>query len=220
MTDERTDFALPSWLANDGDIYQAVMRQGNFIANAIFSVLERHLQLPSGAITSLHRLTDRSSDFLRILRYRGFKSEKPQRTLGLPAHTDAVSIAMLFTWLGGLQVLRPDVDAAAEAEDSWRWVKPLPGYAIVNLGDAMQILTNKVLKSGMHRVVKAPGEQAAYDKYSVLVVSRPADNTPMKAFKSPVIPNNMPEQAITEVMTCKQWGNDKVKAFVEVMTKG
>jgi len=196
------------------------MRQGNFIANAIFGILERQLQLLPGTITSLHQLTDRASDFLRILRYRGFESGKPYSRLGLPAHRDAVSIAMLFTWLGGLQILKPDTDAETEGEDGWRWVKPLPGYAIVNLGDAMQLLTNNVLKSGVHRVVKAPGEQAIYDKYSVLVVSRPADKTPMKAFKSPSIPNDAPEPANAEIMTCEQWGNDKVKAFVEVIIKG
>jgi hypothetical protein len=165
-------------------------------------------------------MTDRSSDFLRILRYRGSESGKPHSRLGLPAHRDAVSIAILFTWLGGLQILKADTDAETEGEDGWRWVKPLPGYAIVNLGDAMQILTNNILKSGMHRVVQAPGEQAVFDKYSVLVASRPADKTPMKAFKSPLIPNDTLGPANAEIMTCEQWGNDKVKAFVEVMIKG
>lgn len=105
------------------------------------------------------------------------------------------------------------------AEDDWLWVKPMPGCAIVNLGDAMEILTNKVLKSGLHRVVKAPGAQAPHDKYSVLLGARPNNQALMKAFKSTIIPEDTPEQARAEVLTSEQWGSSKIKSLQDLTAK-
>lgn len=190
------------------------MESGNLIANIILSVLEQELQLVPGAFTSLHRLKDPSSDFLRILRYPG---SRPGTTdnLSFPAHKDAVSVALLFTWLGGLQIPRqgaPLTGPNQVAEEDWRWVKPLPGMAIVNLGDAMEIFTNNVLKSGLHRVVKAPELQAPFDKYSVLIVARPYEKALMKAFESPAIPVDASlKQDQGEILTSEEWGTAKVK---------
>lgn len=150
---------------------------------------------------------------------------KDGKTLEKPrffAHRDIVSIAMLFTWVGGLQIPKENAEMIGpdlEAEDSWRWVEPLPGHAIVNLGDAMQIFTNSKLKSGKHRVVTAPGNHAQVDRCCVLVSTRPSHETLMKAFKSPVIPEDTPEQAKAEVMTSKQWGDNCVKVFIDEKVK-
>ena len=221
FSSEPNDFELPPYLAPYEENFKDAMRSGNVIANIVLGVLERELQLPSGAFTSLHRLNDPSSDFLRILRYPG-TNEQTVDQLSFPAHKDAVSVAILFTWLGGLQI--PKVGAKVighnqVAEEDWRWVKPLPGYAIINLGDAMEIFTNSVLKSGLHRVVKAPGAQAPHDKYSVLVAARPRLDTPMKSFRSPNIPQDTPKQANAEVVTSDQWGTAKVKGVQALLKK-
>ena len=197
------------------------MTSGNLIANVILGVLERELKLASGTFTSLHRLTDPSSDFLRILRYPGSKPETVDH-LSFPAHKDAVSVALLFTWLGGLQIPKKNAKMISHnqvAEEDWRWVKPMPGTAIVNLGDAMEVFTNKVLKSGLHRVVKAPGSQAPYDKYSVLIAARPNNQALMKAFKSPMIPEDTREQAQATVLTSEEWGTAKIQAVNAYLIK-
>ena len=198
------------------------MRDGNTVANIILGVLERELEVATGSLTSLHRMTDRSSDFLRVLRYPKFVLGKSLNRPGFPPHRDAVSVAILFTWLGGLQIPMASADVVGqdkETEEDWRWVKPLRGHAIVNLGDAMQILTNNVLKSGKHRVMKAPGSQAGFDRYSVLLGVRPANATPMTAFKSPKIPAYTPEQAKAEVINAQQWGTNSVRKVLSVMEK-
>ncbi len=198
------------------------MRDGNTVANIIMGALERELQLPTGTLTSLHRTTARSSDFLRVLRYPKFVPGKSLNRPGFPPHRDAVSVAILFTWLGGLQIPMPNaemIDKDTETEESWRWVKPLPGHAIVNLGDALQILSNNVLKSGKHRVVKAPGPQAGFDRYSVLLGTRPANDTPMTALKSPRIPAYTPEQAKAKLVDAQQWGANSVRKVLSVMEK-
>ena len=69
-------FELPHWLAPYDDDFCGAIREGNNIANIIFGILEQQLQLLPGSLTSLHRLTDPSNDFLRILRYPGLKPGK------------------------------------------------------------------------------------------------------------------------------------------------
>lgn len=55
----------------------------------------------------------------------------------------------------------------------WKYVKPQPGCAVINLGDAIVKLVGDRLYSGVHRVVGPPGEQAKYPRHSVVYFSRP-----------------------------------------------
>jgi isopenicillin N synthase-like dioxygenase len=216
-------FELPSWLAAHEERFKNAMRSGNIVANVILSILEGKLELPHGTLTNLHNLTDSSGDFIRVLRYPGTDSGAEIDPLRFPAHRDAVSIAILFTWLGGLQVV--DSEAAntqnpfAVPETSWRWIKPVPGTAVVNLGDAMEVFTNKLLKSGLHRVIKAPSLQRTHDKYSVLIVARPEDSTPMRSFRSPVIPEDTEEQENAPIYSSIEWGHNKIKALQDFIDK-
>ncbi|KAF9888980.1 hypothetical protein FE257_008150 [Aspergillus nanangensis] len=218
-------FEPPAWLSQHMNSFQRAMVSGNRVANTILSVLEQNLQLSAGSFTDLHRLTDSSGDFLRVLRYPAAEADdgKPDNAR-FPAHKDAVSIAMLFTWVGGLQIADPEAVHQAQGgpvpEESWRWVQPLPGHAIVNLGEAMEIFSNQVLRSGLHRVVKAPGPQVAHDKYSVLLVVRPRDDTLMQSFQSPVIPQEEGEKhRESEVMTSIEWGNSKIRRLQDHIDK-
>jgi isopenicillin N synthase-like dioxygenase len=222
LTDEKVDFELPPWLAPYAEEFKWTLQSGNMVANVVLSVLEKELKLPVGAFTDMHRLHDQSSDFLRVLRYPGAKPGKSD-PLGFPPHKDATSVSILFTWLGGLQITKKDADAAqgAEAEENWLWVKPMPGCAIVNLGDAMEVFTNQVLKSGKHRVVKAPGAQKPFDKYSVLIGTRPKNDVLMQPLESPLIPKAEKTEngSAPKVMTSKEWGTMKVRMVGEAMAK-
>ena len=199
------------------------MRDGNTISNIVLGILEKQLKLDPGTMTDCHRLEDPSHSFLRILRYPGLKAGISLDRPRFFAHRDIVTLAILFTWVGGFQIPMENAEMIGpdlETEESWRWVQPLDGLALVNLGDAMPIFTNNRLKSGKHRVFTAPGEQARLDRCSVLVSTRPANKTPMKTFKSPLIPETVSEQATAEVKTSKQWGDDCVKTFIAVELKG
>lgn len=44
-------------------------------------------------------------------------------------------------------------------EGGWCYVRPLPGHAIVNLGDALVKFSKGGVRSSVHRVVKPPGRQ-------------------------------------------------------------
>jgi isopenicillin N synthase-like dioxygenase len=215
---------LPDWLSPHKEVFKRAMRSGNKIANIVFNALEVGLQVPPGSISNAHRIEDPSDDFLRLLRYPGVQPGQPRDDLGFPAHKDFTSLGILFTWLGGLQL---PVSATAPTltegtmtgplditEDSWRWVKPVPGTAILNIGDALEVLSNKVLTSGLHRVVRAPGMQAPHDRYSVLIGTRAANSFPMKPLQSPLIPTVVdPSNVEIAKMTSGEWGTHKIGSF-------
>ncbi|KAB8228277.1 2-oxoglutarate-dependent dioxygenase [Aspergillus alliaceus] len=215
---------LPDWLSPHQELFQRTMRSGNKIANIVLAALEVGLQVPPGALTDAHHIQDPSDDFLRLLRYPGLQPDQPRDDLRFPAHKDFTSLGILFTWLGGLQLpasaAAPSITSGTMTgpldiiEDSWRWVKPVPGTAIVNVGNALEILTNKALTSGLHRVVRAPGEQVPFDRYSVLIGTRPANNFSMKPLQSPQIsPVLDPSAAEIAKMTSGQWGTHNIGSF-------
>ncbi|EHK97192.1 hypothetical protein M7I_7076 [Glarea lozoyensis 74030] len=119
FSNEPLGFELPPWLAPHEERFKNAMSSGNIVANVILSILEGKLELPPGALTNIHKLTDSSGDFIRVLRYPGTDLGAEIDPLRFPPHRDAVSIAILFTWLGGLQIT--DEEAAfAVPESSWR----------------------------------------------------------------------------------------------------
>ena len=102
-----------------------------------------------------------------------------------------------------------------ETDDTWYYLPPLPTYVIMSLRDAMQVLTNGVLRSGWHRVISPLGNQAKHDRYSVLLTARPEEDTPMRRFESSMIP--MGEQPEGKVLTAKEWGVQQVLKLVHDM---
>ena len=138
------------------------------VIKVILSHLESHLDLPPGTLTSLQPQTKISGTTVRLLRYMPQPVE--DRRTSLLGHTDIGSVTLLFNVLGGLQVLPAGLD---NIEENWRYVRPQPGCAIVNLGDAMVQWSAGVLRSNLHRVTYAPGEQAGTPRYSVACLTRP-----------------------------------------------
>lgn len=171
------------------------MKSAHGIISLILSNLNTHLELPPNTLSNLHRLHKTSGDQVRLIKAPPQPMDDRQLTLG--EHTDFGSITLLFNRLGGLQVLPPGKDA------EWCYVQPLPGHAIVNLGDAMAVFTNGLLRSNIHRVVSPPGEQADSTRYSVVYFSRPENEVPMKVLEGSIkIPSG---DAQGEVMSAKDW---------------
>ncbi|KIX92303.1 uncharacterized protein Z520_12049 [Fonsecaea multimorphosa CBS 102226] len=124
---------------------------------------------------NLNRFEESSGDHIRLTLK---PPSDPAKTdiLGLPSHTDFGSVTILFNWLGGLQIESRTPGRVGE----WEYVKPLPGKAIINLGDAMVHFSNGSLKSAKHRVVPSPGAQAGMERISVVYFVRPTHHSPMK----------------------------------------
>lgn len=69
----------------------------------------------------------------------------PLVTVGLNPHTDIDTLTVLLQdQTGGLQVLK---------EDRWVDVKTLPDSLVVNVGEALQVISNGRYKSVLHRVI-------------------------------------------------------------------
>ena len=82
------------------------------------------------------------------------------------AHTDVGSLTLLFSHQSGLQVLRPGTD-------QWVDIRPVPGYAIVNIGDSLRHMSGRVFKSCLHRVVPTCPDIGGNERLSVIYFLRP-----------------------------------------------
>lgn len=140
--------------------------------------LEKNLQLPPGTLANLHRITERSGDHVRF-NQAGIQPFTEKHALA-GEHTDFGTLTILFNWLGGLQIRIPDTK-------DWVYVKPVPGSAVVNLGDALVKFTAGILRSNIHRVVPPPGEQAGLTRNSLVYFSRPEDSVVLRRLKGGLI---------------------------------
>ncbi|KAI0923895.1 hypothetical protein AcV5_009309 [Taiwanofungus camphoratus] len=98
------------------------------------------------------------------------------RTMAHQDYADQCFKSVLHNRLGGLQVLAPGTD-------NWQYVKPLPGHAICNVGDALNIFSASIMRSNMHRVVPPPKEQCEYERYSLAFFTRPHNTVILRALK-------------------------------------
>lgn len=178
-----------------------------FILNAhrivliVLDLLNEHLQLPPSTLANMHRIDHHSGDQIRLTRSPPQPKDdtKGNKAPRLAGHTDFGSVTVLFNRLGGLQVLPPGQDA------DWKWVKPLPDHCIINLGDSLVKFTNGLLRSNIHRVSSAPGDQADVERLSLVYFSRPEDDVLLKRLQdSPVVPP-LPEGVVEENITSKDW---------------
>ena len=161
----------------------------------IFTSLSKSLLLSAGhALQDYHRPDLPSPDILRLLRYH---AQRPEQH-GNPhaAHTDMGSLSFVFSHEPGLQIIEP-------GSNTWSFVAPKPGCAVVNLGDAVSMLTNGLLHSCLHRVGPLPG-RAMPERYSIAYLVRPEDRTVLSPMESPLIPRTH-KTGVESVMTAKQW---------------
>lgn len=140
----------------------------------------------------MHRLSRGSGDHVRFTCAQPPSSAAQEKTT-LGAHTDLGSVTVLFNRQGGLQVLLPErtspehpgnASSPVDARDcetvleegrarTWAWVRPLPGHAIINLGDALVKFSSGVLRSNVHRVAAPPGAQRGCVRNSLVYFVRP-----------------------------------------------
>ena len=176
---------MPDAMTQHEQLLERFIRGSHTIVQLILSRLNSRLGLPRRKLEELHALEKASGDQVRFVRSPPQQIDDRQAALG--AHTDFGSVTVLFNRLGGLQVLPPPRGSLgndvrpAEGKQEWLYVKPLPGHAIINLGDAMVKFTGGVLRSNLHRVVNPPGEeQGSLTRTSLVYFARPRDEVVLK----------------------------------------
>ena len=127
-------------------------------------------------------------------------------------HTDNGSLTILFNILGGLQILPTGQD---NSPSNWRWVRPEAGCAIVNIGDSLVQWTGGVLRSGFHRVLYAPGDQAPCERYSFGYFLKPAQGASMRRIQEGDVIPTLEEGDDEEMPHYIDWHSKKTKGIME-----
>lgn len=176
----------PAPIDSRSDLLRSYFQHGHYALRQICRALATQLQLPADTFWDLQAPTQPSGTMLRLIRYEPSLTPADMRT-GLLPHTDFGSITLLANVTGGLQVLDPRFQP--EDERGWQWVRPRPSCLIVNMGDAMVEWTGGVLRSNMHRVNYAPGEQRRVARYSAAILTRPHKQALMQRLRGGLIPS-------------------------------
>jgi isopenicillin N synthase-like dioxygenase len=163
-----------------------------------------HLGIPPSVLQKIHAQSLASGDHIRIVKAPP-QPNRPPATASMGAHTDFGSLTLLINRVGGLQVLPPGTS-------EWVYVRPLPGHAIINLGDALVKFTNGLLKSNIHRVVAPPGAQATETRYSLVYFMRPGNDVVLRRLDGSHIIPELEEGVVEEDVKSVDWIRDKAFA--------
>jgi isopenicillin N synthase-like dioxygenase len=162
---------LPEFQSVALEVYQQLERTGVQMLRAI----ALYLQLPEDYFDQKVR---HGNSILRPIHY--FPIENPD---AVPAdavraaeHGDINLITLLMgASADGLQVLRRD--------GKWIPITALPEQLAVNVGDMLERLTNKKLKSTIHRVVNPPRGQMNKPRYSIPFFMHPRSEMSLAALQ-------------------------------------
>ncbi|KAI9755690.1 MAG: hypothetical protein M4579_004188 [Chaenotheca gracillima] len=206
----------PDVLTSNKSVLTRYATTAHGLTTLILSHISTHLGLPASSdsyLPSFHRINRASGDQIRFLRAPPPPAPRKEDEVSgatakgdaaLGAHTDFGSVTILFNRLGGLQVLMPESASTGSGSGGdtadWRYVRPLPGHAIVNLGDALVKFSRGALRSNVHRVAAAPGLQKEHTKYSLVYFARPEEDIILR----PLVGEDQPGEKEVE-MTSKEW---------------
>jgi isopenicillin N synthase-like dioxygenase len=168
---------LPDLVHSHLPLFKSFLNHGQKIVSTINTVLATQLGLPPNTFSSLQSPTKPSGTIVRLIKAYASPETKDLRT-SMIHHTDFGTITLLANVLGGLQILSPG--KTATDKDAWIYVRPKPGCLIVNLGDAMVQWSGGLLRSNVHRINFAPGQQRFADRYSLAILVRPERDASMR----------------------------------------
>ncbi|KXH27601.1 hypothetical protein CSAL01_00768 [Colletotrichum salicis] len=141
------------------------------------------LEIPEEHLLSTHAsVTQSCSEYLRYLLYnpRPTESGTQYRDLWLGGHTDLGSFTIRFSQpVASLQLRLPSGD--------WKWVRHIPGTLIVNVGEALEMLTGGLFRATVHRVVKPPSDQERAKRLGIIYFARPMDEQRLQPLDSPLL---------------------------------
>lgn len=194
----------PATVENSRQDLRQFFIHSNRIVNIVFNHLDTHLGLQPGTLTNFSSLSKPSGTGLRMLKTQPNPTFKEHR-VRLAGHTDIGVITLLFNVLGGLQI----IPAGQPNElSNWRYIKPEPGCASVNLGDTLIKWTSGVLRSGLHRVVAPPGEQQWEARYSLAYQVKAEDGATMRQLNGRQIPE-LGEGEKNNDMNVNEWAAER-----------
>jgi isopenicillin N synthase-like dioxygenase len=174
------------------DVYRALEKTGTYMLRAI----ALYLNLPEKYFDDKIK---HGNSILRPIHYFPIAdpSSVPDDAVRAAEHGDINLITLLMgASADGLQVLRRD--------GKWIPITALPDQLVVNVGDMLERLTNKKLKSTIHRVVNPPREVMNVPRYSIPFFMHPRSEMSLAALDSCVDQSNP-----------KQWSDITAGEFLD-----
>ncbi len=160
---------LPEFEAIALEVYKRLEKTGVQMLKAI----ALYLNLPEDYFD---QKVKHGNSILRPIHYFPIKNPDavPSDAVRAAEHGDINLITLLMgASADGLQVLRRD--------GKWIPITALPEQLVVNVGDMLERLTNKKLKSTIHRVVNPPRDQMNKPRYSIPFFMHPRSEMSLAA---------------------------------------
>lgn len=165
---------IPEFRAIATEVYQRLEKTGVQMLKA----LALYLNLPEDYFDAKVR---HGNSILRAIHYYPIEDPDsvPADAVRAAEHGDINLITLLMgASADGLQVLRRD--------GKWIPITALPEQLVVNVGDMLERLTNKKLKSTIHRVVNPPRHLMNTPRYSIPFFMHPRSEMSLAALPSTV----------------------------------
>ncbi|MBL7857295.1 MAG: isopenicillin N synthase family oxygenase [Cyclobacteriaceae bacterium] len=160
---------VPELQAIAVEVYSALEKTGTYMLRSIALYLGLHENYFDDKIKN-------GNSILRPIHYYPIENpaEVPSDAVRAAEHGDINLITLLMgASADGLQVLRKD--------GKWIPITALPDQLIVNVGDMLERLTNKKLKSTIHRVVNPPQQFMNTPRYSIPFFMHPRSEMSLAA---------------------------------------
>ena len=160
------------------EVYHALEKTGENMLRAIAI----YLGLPENYFEEKIR---NGNSILRPIHYFPIENPAsvPADAVRAAEHGDINLITLLMgASADGLQVLRKD--------GKWIPITALPDQLVVNVGDMLERLTNRKLKSTIHRVVNPPQKLMNMPRYSIPFFMHPRSEMSLAALPGCVDPEN------------------------------
>jgi isopenicillin N synthase-like dioxygenase len=186
-------------------------KRSHAIASKIFILFAIILELPEDYFTSRHLYSDPSEDHLRYMIYRPRTVEQDAKVHNSwsRSHTDFGSLTLLWSQnVAGLQI--------KTHEGPWKYVRPVDGGIICNVGDTLSFWSVGYLKSTIHRVVRPPPDQDHIHRLGLFYFVRPSDEAKIAPAPSPVLKRLglvTDEEINAEPVTGLQYVRERVKNY-------
>lgn len=144
------------------------IEDSHIISTTILSSLSTSLELSDDSRFENSHRAHKSSKTTAVMQCYPLTNLPPNTSVGHFTHTDTGSITILFNTDWGLQVYNTPLAR-------WEYVPPMPGHAIINVGDALKFLSHQKLQSALHRVVPCPwhGRWVSGPRYALIFFLRP-----------------------------------------------
>jgi len=143
---------IPGFRETTLSLYQSF----DALGRRLLAPIARNLGLPANYFDDKVNL---GNSILRVIHYPPMPPE-PTPSVRAGAHEDINVITLL------LGAEEPGLEVQSK-KGEWLPINPAPGSLVCNVGDMLQRLTNRKLRSTTHRVTNPPRERASNARYSL-----------------------------------------------------